>query len=123
MVSTWCMRMEGKNSYFKKISRIGNFKNLPLSIAKRHQKLLCAQLQGTFFSFNHLECGPCKCALIGIFILSFHVNILMYRDIVYYNHCLFYCLGKQSNVLAEDGLKSDILNVLPGCDPDNRLAR
>ena len=60
MVSTWCMRMEGKNSYFKKISRIGNFKNLPLSIAKRHQKLLCAKLQGPFFSFTHLECGPCK---------------------------------------------------------------
>lgn len=69
MVNTWCMRMEAKNSYFKRIGQIGNFKNLPLSIARRHQKLLCAYLQGPFFDFDEVESGPCKyrlcCRLIG----------------------------------------------------------
>ncbi len=55
-----CMRMEAKNNYFKKAGRIGNFKNVPYSVAKRHQKLMAAHLQGRFFSYNELECGPCK---------------------------------------------------------------
>ena len=59
-ISSWCMRMEAKNSYFKRIARIGNFKNVPLSVAKRHQRLLCANLQGKFFSYHDLQCGPCK---------------------------------------------------------------
>ena len=61
MVTTWCMRMEAKNSYFKRIGQIGNFKNLPLSVARRHQHLLCGYLQGNFFSYDKLESGPCKC--------------------------------------------------------------
>ena len=60
MVTTWCMRMEAKNSYFKRISRIGNFKNLPLSVAQRHQQLLCGYLQGKFFLYEDLESGPCE---------------------------------------------------------------
>lgn len=60
MVTTWCIRMEAKNSYFKRIAQLGNFVNLPLSVAKRHQRLLCAHLQGKFFLYDDLECGPCK---------------------------------------------------------------
>lgn len=60
MSNTWCMRMEAKNGYFKQILRIGNFKNLPFSVAHRHQRLLCANLQDKFFLYDHLECGPCK---------------------------------------------------------------
>ena len=30
MVVSWCMRMEAKNSYFKKVARIGNFNPTPL---------------------------------------------------------------------------------------------
>ena len=53
------MRMEAKNSYFKKAAQIGTcFKNVSYSVARRHQKLLCGYLQGTFFSFDELECGP-----------------------------------------------------------------
>ena len=59
-VVSWCMRMEAKNAYFKKIARISNLKNVPYSVAKRHQRLLCAHLQGNFFSYDELECGPCK---------------------------------------------------------------
>jgi hypothetical protein len=38
LVSFWCMRYEAKHSYFKQMSRaIGNFINLPLTLASRHQ--------------------------------------------------------------------------------------
>ena len=43
------MRMEGKNSYFKRIAQQGNFKNIALSVARRHQKLMCALLHGDDF--------------------------------------------------------------------------
>lgn len=45
LITTWCMRMEGENSYFKRIAQISNFKNVPYTVAKRHQRLLCAYLQ------------------------------------------------------------------------------
>lgn len=61
LINAWCMRMEAKNSYFKRVAQIGNFKNLPLSVAKRHQRLLCGFLQGRFFTYDDLESGPCKC--------------------------------------------------------------
>ena len=54
------MRMEGKNAYFKQIARIGNFKNIAYSVARRHQRLICAYLQGTFFAYDILHCGPSK---------------------------------------------------------------
>ena len=60
MVSTWCMRMEAKNSYFKRVAQIGNFKNLPFTVAKRHQRLMCGYLQGKLFLYDDLEAGPCK---------------------------------------------------------------
>ena len=43
------MRMEAKNSYFKKIAQHGNFKNISLSVAKRHQRLMCANLTSDDF--------------------------------------------------------------------------
>ena len=40
------MRMEAKNAYFKKLAvATGNFKNVPYSVAKRHQQLMCSYLQ------------------------------------------------------------------------------
>lgn len=60
LINTWCMRMEGKNAIVKQYGRTSNFKNVPYSIAKRHQRLLCAYLNsGTFFD-TQLECGPGK---------------------------------------------------------------
>ena len=60
LTASWCMCMEAKNSYFKQIARMGNFKNIAYSVAKRHQRLLCSSLQGKFFSYDDLECGPCR---------------------------------------------------------------
>ncbi|XP_068704496.1 uncharacterized protein [Montipora foliosa] len=43
LIRSWCMRFEAKHLYFKNMARtIKNFKNLPLSLAKRHQSLECA---------------------------------------------------------------------------------
>ena len=62
LVNAWCMRMEAKNSYFKRIAQIRNFKNLSFSIAKRHQRLICGYLQGKFFTYDELQSGPCMCS-------------------------------------------------------------
>ena len=43
------MRMEAKNSYFKRVAQIGNFKNIALTVARRHQKLVCAYLNDKSF--------------------------------------------------------------------------
>ena len=50
------MRMEAKNSYFKHISQVGNFKNIALTVAARHQKLMCSLFNSKDFfgrSFYH----------------------------------------------------------------------
>ena len=52
------MRMEAKNSVCKQIAMASNFKNVPFSVAKRHQHLLCAYLQNGIFFDTQLECGP-----------------------------------------------------------------
>ena len=40
LIRAWCMGFEAKHAYFKDIARrLKNFKNLPLSLAKRHQQL------------------------------------------------------------------------------------
>ena len=45
LIRTWCMRFEAKHAYFKDIvRRLKNFKNLPLSLAKRHQQMECADM-------------------------------------------------------------------------------
>lgn len=36
----WCMRFEGKHGFFKKV-KWTNFRNLPLSVAQKHQQWLC----------------------------------------------------------------------------------
>ncbi len=52
------MRMEGKNSYFKQIAQGSNFKNVPYTVARRHQRLLCAYLQSSDFFDEEVTCGP-----------------------------------------------------------------
>ena len=88
LLNTWCMRMEAKNHYIKEIARITNFKNVPLSVAKRHQRLLCTYLQGdSFFTYYEMECGPCECSIelmflinIPFFLCSFHYTCI-YRPV------------------------------------------
>ena len=45
LLRTWCMRFEAKHAYFKDIvRRLKNCKNLPLTLAKRHQQMECADM-------------------------------------------------------------------------------
>ena len=52
------MRMEAKNKYFKDAAHRSNFKNVCLTVAKRHQRLLCSYLLSNQFFEREVECGP-----------------------------------------------------------------
>ncbi|KAK3739661.1 hypothetical protein QZH41_014201, partial [Actinostola sp. cb2023] len=71
MVRSWCIRFEAKHNFFKKLAiTIGNFKNITLTLAKRHQQWLCYHLQtspghlGTFIT-KGVEFGPGKNTFAG----------------------------------------------------------
>ena len=50
LVRHWTMRYEAKHSYFKQLAQsMGNFINLPYSLAMRHQQLQC------YWSINDKE--------------------------------------------------------------------
>ena len=57
----WAMRFEAKHHYFKRlVGTINNFKNIELSLARRHQALQAYLLQsssGNFLKMS-LEHGP-----------------------------------------------------------------
>jgi len=60
MVCCWTMRFESKLQFFKRASHLGNFKNIALTVAQRHQRWLCYQLaSGTLLKPN-FECGPLR---------------------------------------------------------------
>lgn len=102
--------MEAKHSYFKRISHIGNYKNITYSLARRHQRLLCANLQGQFFTFNDLECGPCK----------YVIKTYAKTENSFYNNA-----GTESAIcsLHVDPLASEILSVLPDTDLEVHVSR
>ena len=55
----WCMRYEGKHNYFKDMAhRVKCFKNIPKTMACRHQEMLCYHLNsGNAFAKNIMT-GP-----------------------------------------------------------------
>ena len=57
------MRMEAKNAYCKQIARSSNFKNVPYSVAQRHQRKMCAYLHSGNFFDRELQYGPGKLLL------------------------------------------------------------
>ncbi len=59
MLRTWNMRSEAKLNVFKQASRLGNFKNIALSVAHRHQRLLCYELSTGKLLDSPVQCGPC----------------------------------------------------------------
>ncbi len=49
LVLFWCMRFEGKHSYFKDLAhRVKCFKNIPKTMAHLHQELLCFTTNGSY---------------------------------------------------------------------------
>ena len=51
------MRNEAKS---KQTARLGNFKNIALSVAHRHPRLLCYELSSSRLCDSPPECGPCN---------------------------------------------------------------
>ena len=50
LVRHWTMRYEAKHAYFKRLAQsMGNFINLPYSLAMRHQQLQC------YYAANYQE--------------------------------------------------------------------
>ena len=58
LVRYWCMRMEAKNAYTKKAACRGNFKNVALSFAHRHQRLLAYHLSNSDMMSVDIQSGP-----------------------------------------------------------------
>jgi hypothetical protein len=56
----WTMRFEAKHSYFKKLTQhIGNFINLPYTLAIRHEKFQCYYRMDTEKYQRHIvDIGP-----------------------------------------------------------------
>ena len=54
----WCMRMEAKNSYAKRAASSGNFKNICLFFATRHQRLLAFNLCDPAIMTAKVTSGP-----------------------------------------------------------------
>lgn len=56
LVALWTMRFEAKHSFFKQVARHTNcFKNIPLSLATKHQFMLAYHTQTSNFKKSHLE--------------------------------------------------------------------
>lgn len=48
LVRYWCMRFEGKHAYFKDLAhRVKCFKNIPKTMAYRHQRSTCYYINGS----------------------------------------------------------------------------
>ena len=60
LVCTWTMRHEAKLNFFKQASRLANFKNIPYSLASRHQRWMCYEHSGKELLHATFECGPPK---------------------------------------------------------------
>ena len=59
MLAQWFVRGPCAMSFFKKASRLANFKNVAQSVVNRHQRWFCYQLaSSTGFLDPMLECGP-----------------------------------------------------------------
>ena len=53
IVHFWCMRYEAKHCHFKRMaSIIGNFTNLPYTLAKRHQLQMCYSMVNSAIYLN-----------------------------------------------------------------------
>ena len=52
LINSWTMRQESKLSFVKRASRFSNYKNVPKTIARRHQFWLCYQMHSNPFMLS-----------------------------------------------------------------------
>ena len=65
LIHSWTMRQESKLSFVKRVSRRGNFKNIPQTVAKKHQLWQCYKIQlESSYLHNPYECSPKTTACI-----------------------------------------------------------
>ena len=55
LIRSWTMRHEGKLNFFKQASKSSNFKNITLSLARRHQLWLLYQFQTSSLLDNEAQ--------------------------------------------------------------------
>lgn len=58
LVRSWTMRYEAKLHFFKQAARIGNFKNIALTLANRQQRWACYESASSGIIFAQPEFGP-----------------------------------------------------------------
>ena len=56
------MRFESKHNYFKDLAhRVKSFKNIPKTMAERHQEALCYHMRSTSHLGKNTHVGPGMC--------------------------------------------------------------
>ena len=59
LVHSWTMRQESKLSFVKRVSKRGNYKNVPQTVAKKHQLWQCYKFQvEKSYLHSAYECSP-----------------------------------------------------------------
>ena len=59
LINSWTMRQESKLSFVKRVSHFSNYKNVPKTIAQRHQFWLCYQMHyNPFMLTPQMETSP-----------------------------------------------------------------
>lgn len=82
LIDVWTMRFEGKHKFFKKvIHETQNFRNVPLTLARRHQRMMAYHLDCASFLKPELQANNVK----GIMISSLPGNI---QDFLHQRFCL-----------------------------------
>lgn len=98
LIDMWTMRFEGKHKFFKTvIHETQNFKNVPLTLARRHQKMMAYHLDCASFFKPALQANKVK----SIMISSLPGNI---QDILH-QRC-----GLQNTVLSAVSVNIDGMN-------------
>lgn len=98
LIEVWTMRFEGKHKFFKKvIHETQNFNNVPLTLARRHQRMMANHLDCASFFKPELQANNVK----SIMISSLPGNI---QDILHQRFCL------KNTVLSAVSVNIDGLN-------------
>ncbi|KAK2848117.1 hypothetical protein Q7C36_009799 [Tachysurus vachellii] len=98
LCDVWTMRFEGKHKFFKKVvHHIHNIKNIPLTLAVRHQHMIAFHLAATSFFKPSVEMNKVKSVIVA----SFPENV---------KNCLYLMNNYQNTVLVAasvciDGIK------------------
>ena len=89
----WCMRFEAKNHYIKRLVGL-NFKNVPKSVATRHQYYMCLrQLSPPGTSTNFLYIGDKigKGITVHVHVVYLYTYMYMYIHIILHIVQLYGC--------------------------------